>query len=175
MAAARTRNITINSPADVNNIGNWATVRSLTVNTGNVTINVPAGNYHSFTVNGSGSTLKFAAGTYNFADTIVLNSNSRVETNGRITVNFGGSLTLNGGKFTLGANTMVTDVILNVLNGGVTINSNSEINGEVRVPRGVLTLNNGNALVRGNIWADNFTLNGNGQIICAICAGGSTN
>ncbi len=164
-----------NETLDVNNIGNWATVRTLTVNTGNVTINVPAGNYHSFTVDGSGSTLKFAAGTYNFADTIVLSSNSRVEITGQTTINLGGSLTLNGGKFTLGANTTATDVILNVLGGGVTINANSEINGEVRVPSGVLTLNSGNALVRGNIWADGFTLNGNGQVICAACAGGGTN
>ncbi len=150
-------------------------MRSLTVNTGNVTINVPAGNYHSLTVNGNGNTLKFAAGTYNFAATIVLNSNSRVETNGQTTINLGGALTLNGGKFTLGANTIATDVILNILGSGVTINSNSEINGEVRVPRGVLTLNSGNSVVRGNIWADGFTLNGNGQVICAACAGGSTN
>lgn len=172
-AATGTRNVNVNNAADVGNIGNWATVRSLTVNAGNVIINVPAGNYHSFKVNGNNSILRFAAGTYNFADTLDLNGNSRVEVTGRTTINIGESLKLNGGGFTLGANTTATDVTLNVVHGDLTVNSNSEINGDVRVPCGEVKLNGGNAIVRGNIWAEEFTLNGNSQVICATCIGGN--
>ncbi len=64
--------------------------------------------------------------------------------------------------------------MLNILDsGGVTLNASSEINGEIRAPRGVVTLNGGNAIVRGNIFADGFTLNGSGQVICDSCSSGT--
>ena len=80
-----TRTVNINSPADVNNIGNWQTVANLTVNPGNLTIDVPPGNYRSITLNGS-STLRFTSGNYNFSNTVTLNNNSRIESTGVFTI-----------------------------------------------------------------------------------------
>ena len=163
-----TRQVTINSASDLSTIGNWATVKSLTVNTSNLTINVPAGNYHTFTLNGGNIKLLFGAGTYNFANTIVLNNNSNIEFGAPATVNIASPLTLNSGKMLVGSGIVSSDVKVNVL-GIVTFNSNSEIDAELRVPNSVVIFNGGNATVKGNIWADGFTLNANSQVVCSYC------
>jgi len=163
-----TRQVTINNAADVNLIGNWATLKSLTVNTSNLTINVPAGNYQTFTLNGSNIKLIFGAGTYNFANTIVLSNNSGIEFGGQASVNIASSITLNSGKMLLASGISSPDVKLNVL-GTVTLNSNSEIDADLRVPNGLVIFNSGNTIVKGNIWSDGFTINGTSQVVCSYC------
>ena len=167
--ATGTRSVNINSTADVNTIGNWQTVANLTVNVSNITVTVPPGNYNSITLNGAGSAVKFSSGAYNFASTLTINSNSRIESTGAVTINIRQALTLNTGKFTLGANTLTGDVRLNILGATANVNASCEINAQVRIPNGTLTMNGSTALLRGIVWANYFTLNG-GRVTGDSCA-----
>ena len=163
-----TRAVTINSAADVALIGNWATVADLTVNVANLTINVPPGNYRTITLN-SNSLLRFSNGTYNFSNTITLNNGSRIESTGAVAINLRSLLTLNTGKFILGAGTLPSDVKLNILGTTANVNANCEINASVRIPNGTLTMNGSTAVLRGIVWTNNFTLNG-GTVTGDTCA-----
>ncbi|MCD9189201.1 MAG: DUF6531 domain-containing protein [Pyrinomonadaceae bacterium] len=167
-----TRSVFINSPTDIANIGNWQTLADLTVNVSNLTISVPPGNYRSITLN-SNSLLRFSAGTYNFSNTLTLNNNSRIESTGATAINLRQSINLNAGKFLLGANTLPSDVKLNILGTSANVNANCEINASVRVPNGTLTLNSSTASVRGIVWANFFTLNG-GTVTGDTCASDGT-
>src|SRR5690606_14902681 len=60
------RKVNVNHAADVSAIGDWSTVRDLTVNAPDLAIDVPPGNYGQFTTNGP-AVLRFSAGEYNFA------------------------------------------------------------------------------------------------------------
>lgn len=163
-----TRSVNINSPGDVALIGNWQTLADLTVNVSNLTINVPPGNYRTITLNAN-SLLRFSTGTYNFSNTLTLNNNSRIETTGAAAINLRQSPNLNAGKFLLGANTLPSDVKLNILGSTLNVNSNCEINASVRIPNGTLAMNATNAAVRGMIWANYFTLSG-GTVTGDTCA-----
>src|SRR6266480_1581398 len=100
-----TRYVNINSAGDVSTIGNWSTVHDLNVNPSGLTINVPPGNYGTFSLNG-GSTLNFTAGTYNFSGTINLNNGAIIKSTGVVTINIGQSFNLNSGSFALGTGTL---------------------------------------------------------------------
>jgi hypothetical protein len=52
-APAGTRTVSVSSQSGVAGIGNWQTVRDLNVTGSHITIDVPAGNYGTFTVNGN--------------------------------------------------------------------------------------------------------------------------
>src|SRR2546422_5857411 len=67
-APTGTRNVTVQSQADVSNIGSWQTLRDLNVAASHLTINVPPGLYGTFTVNGN-SQLNFTAGPKNIPKT----------------------------------------------------------------------------------------------------------
>lgn len=159
-----TRYVNINSPSDLNSIGNWATVRSLTVSPSNLTINVPPGNYDTFSMNGGNNKLVFSAGTYNFSGTISLNNGSRVESNGAVTINVGQGLNINNGSYLLGANTSSSDVKLNVVGSSLTVDNGSQINALVRAVNANVNFNNG--ILRGQIIANYLNIN-NGQIIAS--------
>lgn len=163
-----TRSVNINSPADVANIGNWQTVANLTVNVSNLTINVPPGNYRSITMNAN-SLLRFSNGTYNFSNTLTLNSNSRVESTSAVTINLRQSLNVNAGKFILGVNTLPADVKFNILGTAANVNANCEINASLRIPNGTFTMNSSSARFRGIVWANSFSLNG-GIVTGDTCA-----
>ena len=72
---AGTRTVSVSSQSGVANIGNWQTVRDLNVTSSHITIDVPPGNYGTFTVNGN-SQLNFTAGTYNFSNTFNLDGSA---------------------------------------------------------------------------------------------------
>jgi hypothetical protein len=74
---AGTRTVIVNSASDIASIGDWRTIRNLTVNAANLSVDVPPGDYGDFTVNGN-SRLNFAAGSYNFSGTIIENGNSSI-------------------------------------------------------------------------------------------------
>ncbi|MGC2237821.1 MAG: PKD domain-containing protein [Pyrinomonadaceae bacterium] len=168
---AGTRYVNINSPADLNSIGSWATVRSLTVSASNLTINVPPGNYDTFSMNGGNIKLVFSAGTYNFSGTISLNNASRVESNGAVTINVGQGLNINNGSYLLGANTSSSDVKLNVVGSSLTVDNGSQINALVRAVNANVNFNNG--ILRGQIIANYLNIN-NGQIIASTAPADTT-
>ena len=86
----------VNSQSDIASIGDWQTVRDLSVTKSGLTINVPPGNYGTFTVNGN-SRLNFTAGSYNFANTFNLDASASLQATGLVTINVAQNLTINSG------------------------------------------------------------------------------
>lgn len=156
-AASGTRTVNINTAADVNNIGSWSTVKDLNVSPGGLTINVPPGNYGTFSVNGA-SRLNFTAGTYNFAGTINLNAGSTVQTTGSVTINIAQNFNLNGG-FINGTNTQPGDVLVNIIGTSVNFNNTSSVTGSVRAPNATVGFN-GTGVVTGQVIANYLNMNG---------------
>ncbi|HYJ88276.1 MAG TPA: hypothetical protein VEW46_19585, partial [Pyrinomonadaceae bacterium] len=159
------RSVNVNSQSDVAAIGNWHTVRDLSVAKPGLTINVPPGNYGTFTVNGN-SRLNFTAGTYNFANTFNLDGSASLQATGLVTINVRENLTVNSGSVVLGTYTAPGDVRLNVLGSALKVNGSSQVSAMVRAYNGVIVLN-GTSQVRGQVIADSVTLNG-GKVVGAV-------
>jgi RHS repeat-associated protein len=157
-APTGTRTVNINTASDVSQIGDWRTVRDLNITPANLVINVPPGNYGTFSVNGT-SRLNFTAGTYNFSGTINLNAGSTVQTTGKVTISIAQSLNLNSGFIVPGANTLPGDVLLNVISASVGINNNSQITAQLRAPNASVNFN-GTPLVTGQVIAGYLNMNG---------------
>lgn len=171
-APSGTRSVNINSPSDLANIGSWSTVRDLNVSPSNQVINVPPGNYGTFTANGGNIRFVFSPGTYNFAGTINLNNGSSVQSTGIVTINIGQGLNVNNGSYLLGNNTLSGDVRLNVVGSSLTVDNGSQINALVRAVNANVNINSGT--VRGQLIANYLNIN-SGQIIGATCATDGTN
>ncbi|MGH7937131.1 MAG: hypothetical protein ACRD5Z_24930, partial [Bryobacteraceae bacterium] len=122
-----TRNITINKPSDVDHIGDWTTVKNLTLNSGSGNVTVPPGTYGTFTANSSGGT-GFVFGiagspqptVYNLQK-LTLNSGSRLALAGPVVINVKDIVTVNGATAGDVGNPLALS--LNVSNAGVTVNS----------------------------------------------------
>lgn len=156
-AASGTRIVNVNKAADVSTIGSWTTLRDLNVSTSGTTINVPPGNYGTFTLNGS-SQLNFTAGVYNFTGTINLNGNSTLNTTGEVTINIGQNLNVNSGSIVPGSFTSPGNVRLNVIGSSLTINGNSQVTALVRAVNATVILN-GSAQLRGQVIANYLNVN----------------
>src|SRR6185295_10973931 len=126
-----TRTVTIDSQSDVAAIGNWQTVSDLNVTGSHLSLEVPPGNYRTFTVNGN-SQLNFTAGVYNFANTFNLDGSAKLRATGLVTINVAQNLTVNSGALVLGSYTSPGDVHLNVLGATVNVNGSSQICGLLR-------------------------------------------
>ncbi len=153
-----TRNVSINTAGQ--SVGDWATLRNLTLNSNVGQYVVPAGTYGNFTANsGAGFTLGVAGATqptvYNFQQ-ITINSNARILVAGPVIVNLAAGTNLNG---PVGALSNPQWLQLNVASGGVTLNSGSALYGFVTAPNGTVTVNASTEL-RGNVISDRFTFNG---------------
>src|SRR5688500_5039779 len=159
------RTITIRTQSDVAAIGHWTTVRALNVTPAGLLIDVPPGNYGTYTVNGN-SRLNFITGTYNFANTFTLDGSASLQSTGVVTINVAQNLTVNSGAVVLGSYTSPGDVRLNVLGSSLNINGSSQVSALVRAYNGAVTLN-GKSQVRGQVIANSFTVNG-GKVIGAV-------
>jgi RHS repeat-associated protein len=164
-APSGTRNVVIRSQSDIANLGDWQTVRDLNVKAARLTLEVPPGNYGTFTVNGN-SRLNFSAGTYNFANTLNLDGSASVQTTGRVDINVAQNLIINSGAIVPGSYTSPGDIHLNVLGASLEINGSSQVAGLIKAYNGTVTIN-GAAAVRGQVSADSFTLNG-GKVTAAV-------
>src|SRR6185295_11377626 len=164
-AAGGTRTISINSQSDIAAIGSWQTVRDLSVSRSGLTVNVPPGNYGTFTVNGN-SRLNFTAGTYNFANTFNLDGSASIQATGFVVINVAKSLTVTSGALVLGSYTSPGDVRLNVLGPTVNVNGSSQISGLLRADNATVSIS-GIAQIRGQVIADSVTLNG-GKVIGSV-------
>ncbi len=154
-----TRTVNINTPADVNTIGAWNTVRDLNVTPANLVINVPPGNYRTFSIN-SASRLNFTAGSYNFSGTINLNGGASIQTTGRVDINIGQAFNLNQGSIIPGANTLPGDVHVNAIStAGCTLNGNSQVTGLIRCPNSNFNLNGTYPVVTGQVIANYLNIN----------------
>jgi len=164
-----TRSVDINSAADAAAVGDWTTVRDLTVNGSNLSVDVPPGRYGQFTVNGN-SRLNFSGGDYSFAGQIIVNGNSSIQAIGSVSITTAQNLNINGGSFIqLGPNTLPGSVRLNAIGTQLTLNGNASIAALVRAPNAQVTLN-GNAEIRGQVIANKLVMNGNARILGDLAA-----
>ncbi|MGH9760619.1 MAG: hypothetical protein ACREDR_21665, partial [Blastocatellia bacterium] len=163
-----TRTVNINSPSDVSQIGDWSTVRNLNVNPSGLAFNVPPGNYGQFTLN-NGGTFNFGPGTYNFANSITLNSNATINATGPVVINVAQDLNINQGFIKLGPSTGPADVILNALSGSMNLNGSTSISAMVRAANATVNLN-GTSSIRGQLICKSFSING-GQVVADQTSG----
>ena len=159
---AGTRVVSINTTADLANIGNWATLKELHVNKSGETITVPPGTYGAFSVNGN-SRLNFSAGTYNFNDGFVFASNASIKVTGQTVINIGSSANISNTSLLLGNNTLAGDVKLNCLGQTLLITGNTSIRALVRVPNGTAQVT-GASVVHGQVIADTLQILSNGNV-----------
>lgn len=154
-----TRGVVIDLPGQT--VGDWTTVRDLTLNDSVGQVAVPAGAYGIFIANdGSGFTLGNPGTTqpavYYFQN-LVLNSGSKVEVAGPVIVVVANGFSLDGAS--AGDPEHPAWLTLNVYAGGGTLDDRSQVFGYVSAPSGRVTVT-GNSKLLGGVAADGLTLNG---------------
>jgi RHS repeat-associated protein len=151
------RNVALNPGQDP---GDFATIRDLTLNSNYGSLSVPPGNYNNLTANSGTSFIFGIEGqntTYNIQG-LALNSNSQVQILGTVELNLNSVFNL-GSPSTIGSAASPISLILNIANGGLNLNSNTNIYGAVRLPQGTANINSG-SVIQGQLICDRFNLNG---------------
>ena len=160
---AGTRTVTINNSSQ--SVGDWGSVRNLTLNSNVGQIAVPAGAYGDFSANsGSGFTLGVPGArvpaVYYF-QSLMLNSGAQVQVVGPALVVVANDVDVNGGDVGNSANPAW--LTFNLFAGDLTLNSGANVYGYVTVANGTLTIN-GNCQLMGGAAADGLTINKNGKL-----------
>jgi rhamnogalacturonan endolyase len=146
-------------------VGDFTTLRDLTLN-GNVgAVAVPPGTYGAFTANGNNGFILGVVGAtdpavYNL-QSLVLNGTAQLQIVGPVTLRLAGGFNINGG--TVGTAAHPDWLVLQIASGGLTLNGSATLHGEVTAPNGTVIIN-GNATLHGNAAADRLTINGNGVL-----------
>jgi rhamnogalacturonan endolyase len=158
-----TRNVTLNNPGQ--SVGDWTTVRNLTLNSNVGQVQVPAGAYGDFSANSnSGFTLGVAGdpvpAVYYF-QTLTLNSRSQIQVVGPVLVVVANSFNVNGADVGNAANPAW--LTLNLFAGGLTLNSGSNVYGYLTAPAGTLMINR-NCQIVGGVAANYLTINSGGRL-----------
>ncbi len=158
-----TRSVTLNNASDP--IGDWATVRNLTLNSNAGKVAVPAGAYGDFTANGgSGFTLGVAdsvlPSVYYF-QRLTLNSQAQIQVVGPVIVVVANGVSVNGGV--VGSADHPAWLTFNVYAGGLTLNGGANVYGYVAAPRGAVAIN-GNCQIVGGLASDRLTINSSGRL-----------
>ena len=150
-----TRSVSINAPGAP--IGDFATVRNLTLNSGAGEWGVPPGAYGTFTANGSSG---FVLGTPGASEPAVYHLQS-LTLNGRSSLRVVGPVILRTGNVTINGTLGTNAPLLTVesAHGSVTLNSGARACAVMVVPAGTVTLNG--AQVLGRVVADRLVLNSN--------------
>jgi rhamnogalacturonan endolyase len=164
-APTGTRNVVINQPGQ--SIGDPATIRNLTLNGNAGAVAVPPGTYGQWTAHGSARFVIGVAGAatpsvYNLQG-LTLNSSSRLEIVGPVTLNVGSGMSWNG---MTGSSANPHWLTVNVATGAVRLNSSSTLYGTLRAPSSTVTLNSSARLI-GSVIADRLTLNSSAVIQAA--------
>jgi rhamnogalacturonan endolyase len=157
-----TRDVVINSSTDT--LGDPSTVRDLTLNGGVGFVALPTGSYRNLTAN-SGGLMLGVAGANDPAvydvQRLTLNGQATIQIVGPVILRLANGASLNG---QLGNASDPSVLRLEVCNGGVTLNGNAVLSGDVVAPNGAVIVN-GNATLRGSVSADRLTINGNGAVV----------
>ena len=158
-APTGTRNVTINNSSQ--SIGDFATLKNLTLNSNVGNKAILPGTYGSFTANsGSG----FILGTAGSSEPAVYNltsltlNNSQLQVVGPVILTLKNTLTLNG---SMGSSDNPAWLEIRISSGGVTLNSGSVLYGSVVAPSGTATIN---SQLTGNVIADRLTVNSGGVL-----------
>src|SRR5262245_44125294 len=158
-----TRSVALNNPGDP--VGDWVTVRNLTLNSNVGQVAVPAGAYGDFTANGGSGFTLGAAGSvlpsvYYF-QRLALNNQARIDVMGPVIVVVANGVSVNGGV--VGSADHPAWLTFNVYAGGLTLNGGANVYGYVAAPRGAVAIN-GNCQVVGGLASDRLTINNNGRL-----------
>lgn len=169
LAGTGTRHVHLNQPGD--SPGDFATIKSLTLNAQGASLTLSPGRYERITINGAG-TITLQGGTASAPalyqiQQLDLNSGSRISVTGPVELRLKNSLNANG---YIGNPTRPDWLLMTVSAGSFTLNSQSAFHGRVVVPAGTLTVN-GSSLLHGLAFADRLTLNGGGIIECEASGG----
>jgi DNA/RNA endonuclease G (NUC1) len=161
-APAGTRSVNVNSANPA--IGDWATVRDLTLNGGAGAVTVPPGAYGSLTANGSSRLVLGVAGATEPAvyhlQGLTLNGASRLDVLGPVIIHLANGASLNSSAGDAAHPDWLT---LRLARGGLTLNGSAQFNGRVEAPAGTVTIS-GQATLRGSVAADRLVVNGNGAL-----------
>ena len=157
---AGTRNVTINNASQ--NIGDFTTLRNLTLNSNAGQRSIPPGTYGNFTANGGSGFIIGAEGatqpsTYNL-QSLTLNSGSQLQVVGPVVLTLASGMTLSASA---GSSITPAWLRINIASGGLTLNSASVLYGTVIAPSGNITINS-NGRVVGNVVSNRLTINSNG-------------
>jgi rhamnogalacturonan endolyase len=152
-----TRDVTINQAGQP--LGDPATIRNLTLNSGAGAVALPAGNYGQLTAHGSSWFVLGVAGAstpsvYNLQG-LTLNG-SRLTVVGPVVINLANGFSLNG---QVGVGGQSGSLVVNVAVGSVQLNSGSALFGTLRAPFSNVTVNSSSRL-EGTVLADRLVLNG---------------
>src|SRR5215470_17657279 len=160
LAPTGTRSVTLNNAGQ--GVGDWATVRNLTLNSNVGQIAAPAGAYGDFAANsGSGFTLGVAGATqpsvYYF-QRLSLNNQAQLEVIGPVIIVVANSVSVNGGV--IGNADHAAWLTFNMYAGGLTLNGGANVYGYVAAPGGAVAIN-GNCQIVGGMASDRLTINNN--------------
>jgi hypothetical protein len=164
-APAGSRNVVLGSASQP--VGDWSTLRNLTLNGGAGQIAVPPGTYGDFTANGgSGFTLGISGSTtpatYHL-QRLTLNGQARIDVVGPVVLTLANGLAANG---TLGSADKPDWLDLRISSGGITLNGGCTIHAFVTAPApgsGTVIIN-GNSTLVGGLVADKLIVNGGGLL-----------
>jgi hypothetical protein len=142
-------------------VGDFTTLRNLTLNGATGAVAVPAGAYGDFVANGSSAFVLGVAGSrqrasYHF-QRLTLNGTSELRIVGPVTVSVASDVTVN---ITMGAPAQPSWLRLDLPRGNLTVNGSGAFHGFVNAPAGQITLD-GHAALVGGVNADRLVVNGN--------------
>ncbi len=142
--------------------GDFSTIRDLVLTRKyNLMLEIPEGSYGIFRAHGRSG---FILGvdnqetTYNL-QSLELNSDTRLEIRGKVTINIKNGLTLNS-EAKMGYSNNPRSLFVNLESGEAKLNSNTEFYGVLNAPLGMVTLNSNSRLV-GLVICDRANLNSN--------------
>ena len=152
-----TRNVAINQAGQ--SIGDPSTLRNLTINSKGGDVVVPPGTYGDFTANGANAFVLGVAGAetpavYNLQK-LTLNSKAGLKIVGPVVLNVRENVMFNSADAATHDPAWLT---VRIHNGGLTLNGDSTLNGNVEAPSGTVVLN-GSSVIRGDVAADRLTIN----------------
>lgn len=156
-----TRDVALNRGQDP---GDFASIRNLIVNSNYGQLLVPEGTYGAFSANSNSGFTFGVAGqntTYNL-QALTLNSNSKLQVLGSVTINIQGNVSLSS-QTTMGDINSPALLSLNISQGSLTLNSNSTLAGVVKAPNGQVSLN-ANSILKGLLTCDRLVANSNSKI-----------
>jgi len=146
-------------------LGDFATLRDLSLSGNGGAVVVPAGTYGKFAAS---SRTAFVLGVvnatepsiYNFEE-LTLSGSSELRLVGPVVVNVKNNVTLSGS--TVGAADNPKRLSLRIANGGLSLSGGAVLYGVVRAPQGVVSIV-GKSRVRGTVSCDRLQISGNGVL-----------
>jgi len=161
-----TRSVVLDSEDD--DVGDFSTVRNLSVNGSIGSLQVPEGSYGNFICNAEtvlvlGSSDSAEVSVYYF-ENLILNPVSQIEVVGPVALVIGQGLNLNSGV--VGNSEHPEWLTLHLPNSGLNLGSGVSVFGHVIAPNGTVNVNDSSSIT-GSIQCAWLSINGGGQVIGA--------